>query len=77
MNDKHIYGSVWPGLKSYTEADSALFFGRDADIERLVDAIEYEDVCTVYGKSGAGKSSLLMAGVFPRLRKNGFLHHLS
>ncbi|MBQ3344196.1 MAG: ATP-binding protein [Kiritimatiellae bacterium] len=73
MNDKHIYGSVWPGLKSYTEADSALFFGRDADIERLVDAIEYEDVCTVYGKSGAGKSSLLMAGVFPRLRKNGFL----
>lgn len=73
MNNRHIYGSVWPGLKSYTEADSALFFGRDADIERLANAIEYEDVCTVYGKSGAGKSSLLMAGVFPKLRKKGFL----
>ena len=64
---------IWPGLGSYTESEQGLFFGRDDEIVRLSETIEEENLCTVYGPSGAGKTSLLLAGVFPRLRKRGWL----
>lgn len=57
------------GLQPFTEADRAYFFGREREI-RLVSANLYAAKLTVlYGASGVGKSSLLMAGVVPGLRK--------
>lgn len=57
------------GLQPFTEADRAFFFGREREI-RLVSANLYAAKLTVlYGASGVGKSSLLMAGVVPGLRK--------
>lgn len=56
------------GLQPFTEEDRAYFFGREREI-RLVSANLFAAKLTVlYGESGVGKSSLLMAGVVPGLR---------
>lgn len=46
-----------------------MFFGRDADIEDILDLILVEKLMVLFGKSGYGKSSLLNAGVLPQLEK--------
>lgn len=61
------------GLAPYDEASHEYFQGRDEEAELLVGLIQAYPVVSLYGKSGLGKSSLLQAGVFPRLRKQGFL----
>jgi hypothetical protein len=58
------------GLQSYTEAQSNLFFGRDAETDTLTSLIGLNTLTIVFGRSGTGKTSLLNAGVFPRLRKS-------
>lgn len=58
------------GLQSYTEAQSNLFFGRDAETDTLTSLIDLNTLTIVFGRSGTGKTSLLNAGVFPRLRKS-------
>ncbi len=62
----------WPGLLWYTEEQAHLFFGRDAEIGEFLRFIERETLTTLFGRSGLGKTSLLRAGVFPRLRATGY-----
>ena len=61
----------YPGIRPFRTDEQALFFGRDADIERLYRLIDLEQLVILYGKSGYGKSSLLSAGIFPRLQQAG------
>ena len=58
------------GLQSYTEAQADIFFGRDEEIARLTRLVKSNILTIVFGKSGTGKTSLLNAGVFPKLRKD-------
>jgi len=58
----------WPGLVAYTEQQSDLFFGREAEIKELLRLIQRARLTVLFGRSGLGKSSLLNAGVIPRLR---------
>jgi Novel STAND NTPase 1 len=62
--------SSFLGLQSYTEAQSGLFFGRDAETNALTSLVELNTLTIVFGRSGTGKTSLLNAGVFPKLRKS-------
>jgi predicted nuclease with TOPRIM domain len=62
--------SLFIGLQSYTEAQSDIFYGRDEEIDRLTNLVKANTLTIVFGKSGTGKTSLLNAGVFPRVRKN-------
>ena len=56
------------GLQPYSEADQDYFFGRERD-SRIISSNLYAAPLTVlYGASGVGKSSVLRAGVFPRLQ---------
>lgn len=56
------------GLQPYHEADQDYFFGRERDT-RIISSNLYAAFLTVlYGASGVGKTSVLRAGVFPRLR---------
>ena len=56
------------GLQPYTEDDRDYFFGRERD-QRIIAANLYAAPLTVlYGASGVGKSSVLLAGVVPYLR---------
>jgi len=47
------------------------FFGRDAAVRTLTDQVLANRLVVVYARSGMGKSSLLNAGVAPRLREAG------
>jgi hypothetical protein len=67
--------SPFPGLEAFTEEDSAVFFGRHAEITEVLNrfhpvlAGQAHRLITVVGPSGVGKSSLVRAGVVPRLRQ--------
>src|SRR6476660_2520404 len=63
----------WPGLESFEEESQAFFFGRDHEIKLLRDHVLDTPVTVLYGRSGLGKTSLLRAGLFPRLREENFL----
>ncbi len=63
----------WPGLLPFTEDSRMFFHGREAETDDLFRLIEREPLTVLFGQSGLGKSSLLNAGVFPRLRRAGYL----
>ncbi|CCH32042.1 hypothetical protein ABZ816_26585 [Actinosynnema sp. NPDC047251] len=63
--------SPYAGLAAYEEADSARFFGRDGLVRDVLDGLAEHRLLAVFGVSGAGKSSLLRAGVLPRARAAG------
>ena len=62
----------YKGLRAFGENDAGDFFGRDRLVDRLVDALGRPDtggrLVAVVGPSGSGKSSVLRAGLLPRLR---------
>ncbi len=62
----------FPGLRPYQMNDSDLFFGREDQIHELLSRLRRERFLAVLGDSGSGKSSLIRAGLLPRL-KAGFM----
>ncbi len=58
------------GLSAFREADAPYFFGREDDSEALWAAVREHPIVTLVGASGSGKSSLLWAGLVPRLRQD-------
>jgi WD40 repeat protein len=63
--------SPYKGLARYEEADAAYFFGRDAESELVVANVLASRLTLLFGDSGVGKSSLVHAGLAPRLRATG------
>jgi WD40 repeat protein len=63
----------WPGLESFEEAARDYFHGREAEAEDLLRRVIDAPLTVLFGKSGLGKTSLLKAGLFPRLREKKFL----
>ncbi|MFM9607462.1 nSTAND1 domain-containing NTPase [Streptomyces niveiscabiei] len=61
------------GLARFDPEHHALFFGRDALVAQVVERVRRVRVTVLVGASGAGKSSLLRAGVVPALRAAGGL----
>lgn len=57
------------GLFAFGEEDAELFFGRAALTDHLLRAIRQKDLVAVLGSSGSGKSSLVFAGLVPRIRR--------
>jgi hypothetical protein len=57
------------GLRPYVAADVDFFFGRDTETRAVADHLFGARVTVLYGASGVGKSSLLMAGVLPALAR--------
>ncbi len=47
-------------------------YGRDHEIDELVDLLVAERILLLYSPSGAGKSSLIQAGLEPALMDNDF-----
>jgi hypothetical protein len=63
----------WPGLAHYTEADAAFFFGRSRETAELLRLVQRDPFVLLTGAAGIGKTSLLLAGLFPALRAAEFL----
>src|SRR3954451_13081863 len=59
----------YKGLQPYTEADRPYFFGRERDREIIISNLYAAPLTVLYGASGVGKSSVLLAGVVPQLKE--------
>lgn len=65
----------WLGLSSYDEEKIGAgykFCGRSLATNELFSLVDNNIFVTMYGKSGIGKTSLLQAGLFPKLRDNDY-----
>src|ERR1700704_2839865 len=61
----------YPGLSYFGPGDADLFFGRAAAITRLAEAVGRQSFMALVGASGSGKSSVVLAGLAPRLHRAG------
>ena len=68
-----VVANPYKGLRPFREADAREFAGRDGLVDRLGDVVSGHGFVAVVGPSGSGKSSLVMAGLVPRLRRDGCL----
>lgn len=59
------------GLYAFGEKDAEFFFGRDTFIEQLLAAVRKKPLVPLIGRSGSGKSSVVFAGLIPKLKKEG------
>ena len=57
------------GLRNFTEDHAPFFFGRDEERKGIIGNLQVARFTLLYAESGVGKSSLLRAGVIPRLRE--------
>lgn len=60
------------GLAAFRETDAPFFYGREKFTDRLEQAVKQQSmVAVIVGSSGMGKSSVVYAGLLPRLREDG------
>ncbi|OJF10065.1 nSTAND1 domain-containing NTPase [Couchioplanes caeruleus] len=57
------------GLAAYEPDDAEWFFGRERLVNELLEGVASRRVLAVFGASGSGKSSVLRAGVVPRVAR--------
>jgi hypothetical protein len=67
-----VRASICPyrGLLHFREEDAPFFFGREAAVDKLASAVPRQPFVAVVGASGSGKSSVVRAGLVPRLRSD-------
>ncbi len=64
----HVWqGSPFPGLRAFTSIDAPIYVGRGRETDTLVARVAEHSFVAVVGASGSGKSSLVGAGLIPRL----------
>jgi len=59
----------YPGLRPFEEQEEHLFFGREAQIDQMIDTLAARRLLAVVGGSGSGKSSLVICGLQPALHR--------
>src|SRR5450432_2823016 len=62
----------WLGLVSFTEETRGYFHGREEEGAELSRRVQRKLLTILFGQSGLGKTSILRAGVVPRLRAQGY-----
>ena len=62
----------WLGLVSFTEETRGYFHGREEEAAELSRRVQRKLLTILFGQSGLGKTSILQAGLVPRLRPEGF-----
>ncbi|WP_191094047.1 serine protease [Nocardia colli] len=67
-----LLSSPYRGMAPFDEEHADFFYGRDDDVERVRETLRQSGFAAVVGRSGTGKSSLIRAGVIPRLRPQGW-----
>lgn len=62
----------YPGMVPFTVENANLFYGRDKEIETILNRLRHQRFLLIVGASGSGKSSLISAGVLPQLKTSSF-----
>jgi formylglycine-generating enzyme required for sulfatase activity/ABC-type cobalamin/Fe3+-siderophores transport system ATPase subunit len=60
-------------LDYFETGDQPIFFGRDEEADALQNQITAHKLTVLFGQSGVGKTSLINAGVIPRLGEEGYI----
>jgi YVTN family beta-propeller protein len=73
-NDFYVrrHNSPFKGPLPFTKDDKEWFFGRDDEIDEILSLVLGHKLVLIYGRSGAGKTSLLNAKIILELKKEGF-----
>ncbi|GAB1543689.1 hypothetical protein NUACC21_63650 [Scytonema sp. NUACC21] len=69
--------SPYQGLSAFRQENADFFFGREKFIASLVQAANSNPLVAVIGASGSGKSSVVFAGLIPRLQAAGNVEIIS
>jgi WD40 repeat protein len=59
----------FPGLRPFRESEEHLFFGRESQVDTMIDKLARTRFLAVVGTSGSGKSSLVNCGLRPALHR--------
>ena len=62
----------WLGLASFSEETRRYFYGREDEVGELARRVQRKLLTVLFGQSGLGKTSILRAGIVPRLREQGY-----
>ncbi len=68
-NKSNYVKNPYPGIRSFRVEESHLFFGREKQINELLEILNRSNFIAITGASGSGKSSLIKAGLIPALSK--------
>ena len=63
----------YPGIQPFTQDQQKIFMGRNAEIKELLGLLKIYPLTVLFAKSGIGKSSLIQAGVQPKLNENNII----
>jgi formylglycine-generating enzyme required for sulfatase activity len=59
----------YPGLRPFEVEEWSIFFGRERMIDEVIERLAVHHLVMIHGSSGSGKSSLVRAGVLPKLAR--------
>lgn len=65
-----IGDAPYVGLSAYRPEDAQWFFGRERLVDDLIQRLTRQQFLAVFGPSGVGKSSVIRAGLVPKLRND-------
>jgi WD40 repeat protein len=68
LSEQAIPYCPYRGLFAFREEDARYFFGREKFTQQLLEAVQNLPLVAVIGASGSGKSSVVFAGLIPKLR---------
>ncbi|MCB9245551.1 MAG: hypothetical protein H6606_03900 [Flavobacteriales bacterium] len=58
----------FPGLRPFSSDESHLFFGRERHLDEILRKLDVYHFVSIVGTSGSGKSSIIRAGLLPRMK---------
>ena len=67
--DELLALNPYPGLRAFAVSEADLFFGRQRQVDELVERLHASTLVAVAGASGCGKSSLVLAGLLHELAR--------
>jgi WD40 repeat protein len=67
----------YQGLSAFRQENANFFFGREKFISQLIEAVNNQPLVPIIGASGSGKSSVVFAGLLPRLQAKSHVEIVS
>jgi hypothetical protein len=69
---KPVLKDPYRGIESFRYSDESIFFARESEVQRLLRQVATYRAVLIFGDSGAGKTSLINAGLLPLAVADGF-----
>jgi len=67
-----VLNQPYPGLRPFQKHESEIFCGREKQINELIKRLNRNRFIAIVGPSGSGKSSLINAGLIPKIENDSF-----